>query len=279
MTALATTSPASLAVVQGGLGREQIELIKRTVASGATDDELAMFVAVCNRTGLDAFAKQIYFIKRGGRATIQTGIDGFRLVAQRTGELRGKAGPEWCGPDGEWRNVWLSDQPPAAARFAVRREGWDTPAWSVALWAEFCQRDANGRSQGLWASMPTHMLAKCAEALALRSAFPQELSGLYTSDEMGQADNPAHAAAIDVDELVTEKWVKGWFAKANEVKVDADTRHALVSYATTGRTTHINEVRRSEANAVRDALVAFVDGTLGIVIAEDGTVHIAEGGA
>jgi phage recombination protein Bet len=169
---------------------EQIDLVKRTIAKGASDDELQLFLNQCRRTGLDPFSRQIYWIARGGKGSTQVSIDGFRVIAERSGEMDGQE-CHWCGDDGQWVDVWLQKTAPAAARVLVYRKGCAKPFPAVAKWNEY---NAGGN---MWAKMPATMLAKCAEALALRKAFPHQLSGLYTPDEMGQADNGAPVTVIE----------------------------------------------------------------------------------
>jgi len=182
--------------------REQIDLIKSQVAVGVTDDELRLFLYQASRTGLDPLTRQIYAIVRkskygGHRMTIQISVDGFRLVAQRSGEYRGQLGPFWCGPDGRWVDVWLEDTPPVAAKVGVLRANFVEAVYGVARTAAYAARDEGGRLAGLWRTMPDTMIAKCAECAALRKAFPHELSGVYAADELEGGGLDREPATVD----------------------------------------------------------------------------------
>ena len=192
---------------------DQVALIKRTFLKPkdrqATDDELALFVYQCERANLDPFTRQIYAVYRWDSRSrreemrVETTIDGFRLVAERTGKYDGQTSALWKRRGGEWEDAWLEDEPPDAAKVGVWKTGAREPTFGVATFKEYAQRGKGGNLIGLWPTMPANQLAKCAEALALRKAFPRELSGLYTREEMAQADSPPQpsepvpVAAID----------------------------------------------------------------------------------
>lgn len=169
------------------------------VSDEVTPAELSGFLHLCQRTQLDPFSRQIYLIGRWDNRvkrkvfTAQTAIDGYRVVAHRvvakSHETFGYEDVQWCDAAGRWRDVWLSNEPPAAAKVTVLRRGERFSA--VALFREYVQTNSDGKHIGLWGKMPAGQIAKCAEALALRKAFPYDLAGVYTAEEMAQAENLA----------------------------------------------------------------------------------------
>jgi len=181
-------TPAQLEVIQ------ELSKDKNGNVVDPDDPILIQFLHKCQRTKLDPFSAQIYLVKKG-RYTIQTGIDGYRIIAQRTGEYAGQEGPFWCGRNGQFRDIWLEEAHPAGAKVGIYRKGFIKPVWGVATWSSY------GNNSLMWQKMDDGMLAKCAEALGLRKAFPDDLAGIYTAEEMAQAD---HVDQIDMLDEVTK---------------------------------------------------------------------------
>lgn len=240
----------------------EIAALRATIAPNISDADLVVFDRVCEHTGLDPFARQIYAVIRAGKMTIQTGIDGYRLIAQRTGSYLGQPIEQWCGPDGKWVDVWLDEKPPRAARVGVLRSGWQAPVIAVALWDEYVVMDeewetlADGARRrtgrkaisSMWAKMPSTMLAKCAEAKALRKAFPAEMAGIYTTEEMAQAGG-AGAPEVDPNEVLTVNRMKG---------LAPEQRAQMREWAKTAGLVHLADGKLS-ADEIRANLPKIID--------------------
>lgn len=210
--------------------QEQLALIKSQIAPNAKPAELQLFLYQCKRTGLDPLTRQIYCIHRGGKMTIQTSIDGFRVIAERSGDYAGQSEPKYIeGSNGEL----------IGCKIAVYRFRGDVRYQAAVGVAYLTEYNAGGP---MWQKMPRAMIAKCAEAAALRKAYPQDLSGLYTGDEMEQAEtqdvqaeviNPlkkADAKGIKdaLLECTTKKEVKALFeANSEAVYADADLQESF----------------------------------------------------
>jgi phage recombination protein Bet len=187
--------PAAEAVLDGLLA------VRDTLAPDLTLSELRLFALVATRSGLDPFARQIYAVKRKGRMTIQTGIDGYRSIAARTGEYDGQDEPIF-GPD---CTCGKGPKHPEFATVRVYRKGMSRPIAATAYWHEYVPEPGpSGQGDAMWRRMPHVMLSKVAEALALRKAFPWDPtrgvgigSDVYTDEEMAQA-GPAAPTAEEI---------------------------------------------------------------------------------
>jgi phage recombination protein Bet len=213
---------------------KQIAALRQLGVKDATNGDLAIFLHQAQRTGLDPFAKQIYLIGRwtkdGVKQTIQTGIDGFRLVARRAADRAGETlsyeDSQWCGEDGVWRDVWLERDHPAAAKVVVVRDGQRFPA--IARWSEYVQTNKDTTPNAMWTRMGANQLEKCAEAKALRRAFPQDLSGLYSTDELStrKPEPEARQRRVTAAEIMADAEETGLEPIVGET-VDTETGEVL----------------------------------------------------
>lgn len=166
---------------------------------GFSKEQMQQALNICQEYQLTPLKRQIHFSLRNKKVsegvykkemTYLVTVDGLRGIAERSDKYQGQVGPFWCGSDGQWSDVWLKPGYPLAAKVGVNKAGFREPLFAVAKYEEYAQKGKDGKPMQMWAKMPDLMIAKCAEALALRRAFPDETSGLYTVEEMDQAENP-----------------------------------------------------------------------------------------
>ncbi len=206
---------------------------------------MAAFINACRITGLDPTAKQIYAAIMGGKWTVLVGIDGMRVVAQRSGEYDGQDPIQWQAEEnGPWTDVPPSK--PFAARVAIYRKGVSRPLVQTVTFAEF---GGNGNN---WTKRPSHMLGIRAESHAFRRAFPMQLAGLYTAEDFedgtaevtdpeptedwaaliagaeSRADLDAIGARLAEKGEGTEKLRLAWAARAGVLDREANTVDAEV---------------------------------------------------
>ncbi len=233
ITALATQheyqAPAATTVA---FNQKQIDILKNSICKGVSNEEFEIFLMACHKTQLDPFMRQIYAVKRkskkpdgswGETMTIQTGIDGYRLIAERTGHY---------SPGEEPTYVYDENKNLVSATAYIKkmtRDGtWhvvSASAYTDEYMQTFVDRSTGEKKPtGMWATMPRTMLAKCAESQALRKAFPAEMSGVYTKEEMTQAEDTvvkiSLEQACELDNILSQceekykQWVYDYLKKS-----------------------------------------------------------------
>jgi phage recombination protein Bet len=174
------------------LKKAERDLIRSHVASDATPSEFALFLYDAQIRGLNPLKNELYFVKRMAWNSVtkrkepvashQVAIDGYRILAERTGKYKGQTKVEF-GDDMTFANETV----PEWAEVGVYKEGFTQPVYGRVYFKEYAAV-YNDKLMSMWARMPRHMIAKCAESLALRKAFPDTLAGINTKEEMSGMD-------------------------------------------------------------------------------------------
>lgn len=211
---LATQDANELAIDTGQtyFNDSQLAVLRQIGVEDATPADLQVFFHHCKRTGLDPFARQIYMIGRSTEVdvrveldngnsrvekrrvmkyTIQTGIDGYRLIgkraAQRENALVSHDDPQWVDKDGVWRDHWPKTLgTPVAAKYTIRVNG--APYTATCMFDEFAQYSGRGELTSMWKKMPANQLAVRAEAAAWRKAFPADFSDIHEAGSVQVID-------------------------------------------------------------------------------------------
>lgn len=222
-----TTTGNDLAVRNGSIAHQQAALaikpgqttwdkfqeaaLSQIGLKDAPNADRAVFLHQCQRTGLDPFAKQIMMIPRKEwdaaakqeriKWTIQTGIEGWRVIRDRAEKREGLRGIlsrfTYYDHDDNERKVWTRADAPAVAEVTytvVEATGREVPYTSQLRFDEYIQVNKDGKPMAQWAVKPVHMLEKCTEADVYRRAFPQDYSGIELSDAMPPAEDITPAA-------------------------------------------------------------------------------------
>ena len=207
------------------LSDEEIDILKRTLLAGYTEDEQQSFIKLCQRTRLDPFTKQIYATRRyvkdrsGNKVPTLVPITsaiGLTAIAVRTGEFDGCT-IQWCSKDGIWKDEWIEEEFPTAAKCVVYHKKRSHPEVGIAQWSGYCGQSYNNTTKRwevseFWERLGAFMLGKVARAQALRSSWPDLCANLYISEEMhggaSEADEPNDEVKITENRKKEEELLK-----------------------------------------------------------------------
>ena len=236
---------------RGVVDRDVVDALKAQIVRGGhpvTDSEFATILIQAEQRGLSPLNGQLWAVVRdeqtkdGYRKVLQpqVGIAGLRLIAERTGRYGGVIRTEWCGEDERWRDVWLSSDPPAAARVTALRDGVEVTG--IAYYRESVQTTKAGNPNAMWRKRHTSQLAKCAEAQMFRQAFPEELADVAWTQDDGAPGASRISAEVqralhpeDHARTLADRRGQELKAAGDEAGLDADGIVALLEEAGLGR--------------------------------------------
>ena len=224
-----------------GYTPSEIEIIKNVLSFKINDVDLKTFLHACRQTRLCPVRRQIYALSRGGKMTIQTGIDGFRVIAERTGKYSPGKDTEFLY-DEKGRLI--------GAKVYVKKMTPDGSWHDISATAFIQEYNSN---QGLWKKMAHVMLEKCAEARVLRRAFPADLSGLYSSEEMDQSNTDG----VVISESAVEPTIREetWDALNDYLNGHQNLRKKLKELCNVD---DLRNIKQTQLKAVRKYANAYV---------------------
>jgi phage recombination protein Bet len=172
------------------------------IPPGTPPPQVSVFAETCRQHGLSPFKKEIYLVGYAGKYSTIIGIDGLRVKAARTGQLAGCDAPRFNeSADGSYMTASdLKGAMPSTCTVTVYRivSGHRVPFTATVSFNEFCPIKPSGK----WQTMPLQMIAKVAEAFALRKGFADEVAGLGIEEEQAAyTDTQVGPKGIDTGTL------------------------------------------------------------------------------
>ena len=174
---------------------ELINILRNSLYPGAQTDSIKMVLGYCQASGLDPMQKPVHIVPiydgklKAMRDVVMPGIGLYRTQMSRTGECAGVSEPEF-GADKTETLGGVEITYPTWCRVIVKRilpSGHIAEYAATERWKEnYAMKGGQEKSiapNAMWTKRPYAQLAKCAEAQALRKAFP-ELGAAPTADEM-----------------------------------------------------------------------------------------------
>jgi phage recombination protein bet len=242
--------------------------LQNSVFPGAKDESILLAVDYCKARKLDILKKPCHIVpmsvtdaktgNKNWRDVIMPGIYEQRITAFRTGQMAGQDEPVF-GDTVTFRGI----EAPEWCRVTVYRFiNNERCAFShTEYFSEACATTKEGKPNSMWSKRPRGQLAKCAEAGALRKAFPDELGGVITADEVNEEPINQHSAAtpdngttvIDTQsvELITPEQLE---QMKSLIDVTKSNEHSLLAYA--GNVESLEKITKSKAEEVIGMLLS-----------------------
>lgn len=169
--------------------------IGSSIFPGATDESKLMAIDYCKSRGLDIMKKPCHIVpmnvkdaktnQYAWRDVIMPGIAEIRITADRTGKYAGQDAPVF-GPMVEMDFGKATHTVPESCTVTVYRiiDGNRVAFSHTEFFEEAANTTKDGALNSMWTKRKRGQLSKCAEAGALRKAFPEESGGVITAEEV-----------------------------------------------------------------------------------------------